>query len=52
MVWLFGTFQDQGGAGKVQVAIWGEPDGEWLFSVNAQTPEMREALVRAFVDAR
>ena len=51
VVWVFGTFQDEGGAGKVHVAIWGEPDGEWLFAVNAQTPEMREALVRAFVDA-
>lgn len=52
VVWMFGTFQDQGGAGQVHVAIWGEPDGEWLFAVNAETPEMREALVRAFVDAQ
>ena len=38
--------------GKVHVAIWHEPDGEWLFAVKAQTPEMREALVRALVDAQ
>ena len=51
VVWLFGSFQDEGGAGRVLVATWGDPDGEWLFSVGAQTPEMREALVRAFADA-
>ena len=51
LVWLFGSFTDDGGAGLVHVAMWGEPDGGWLFAVNASTPEMREALVRAFGDA-
>ena len=48
LVWLFGSFTGEGGTGLVHVAMWGEPDGEWLFAVNAGTPEMREALVRAF----
>jgi len=51
VVWVFGTFQDEDGAGDVLVATWGEPDGEWLFSVNGETSEMREALIQAFVDA-
>lgn len=30
---------------------WGEPDSEWLFAVSADSPEIRVALVEAFVDA-
>ncbi len=30
-------------------AAWGDPDGDWLFSVTADTPEARAELVRAFV---
>ena len=51
VVWLFGSFEDEGGAGTVFVASWGEPDGEWIFSVNAETPELRAALVRAFIES-
>ena len=50
VVFVVGSFQDEGGAGKVYVATWGDPEGEWLFSAGAETPEMREALVLAFVD--
>ena len=38
LVWLFGSFEDEGGAGLVHLAMWGEPDAEWLFSMNAGTP--------------
>jgi hypothetical protein len=51
LVWLMGSFTDEGGAGLVHVAGWGDPDGDWVFWVNASSPAMREALVRAFVDA-
>jgi hypothetical protein len=30
---------------------WGEPDSEWLFAISADSPEIRIALVEAFVDA-
>jgi hypothetical protein len=51
LVWLTGWFTDQGGAGVVYIAVWGEPAGNWAFNVSAETPEMREAIVRAFVEA-
>jgi hypothetical protein len=49
LIWLVGSFTDQGGAGIVHVAVWGEPDGTWAFHVNAESAEMRDALVHAFV---
>jgi hypothetical protein len=51
LIWLVGSFVDQGGAGTVHVAVWGEPDGTWAFHVNAESAEMRDALVHAFVAA-
>jgi hypothetical protein len=51
MLWMVGSFTDQGGAGVVYVAVWGAPDGDWAFNASAETPEMRDALVRAFVEA-
>ena len=30
---------------------WGEPDSEWLFAISADSPEVRMALVEAFVEA-
>ena len=50
LVWLMGSFTDDGGAGLVHVAGWGDPDSDWVFWVNASSPSMREALIRAFVD--
>ena len=32
-------------------ASWAAPEGRWLFSVSADSPELREALVAAFVEA-
>lgn len=29
---------------------WGEPDSEWMFTVSADSPQMRVAVVEAFVD--
>lgn len=51
LVWLTGSFPDQGGAGVVYLAVWGEPDGPWAFNVSAETPDMRDAMVRSFADA-
>lgn len=51
LVWVFGSFKDQGGAGVVHMAMWGEPGGDCMFSVNAATPEMRKALVEAYLGA-
>jgi hypothetical protein len=50
LVWLTGSFTDQGG-GLVYLAVWGEPDGAWAFNVSAESPELRDAIARAFVDA-
>jgi hypothetical protein len=49
LLWLFGSFQDEGGAGAVRMAQWCEPEGTWIFGVNAE-PAMRDALVAAFVE--
>jgi hypothetical protein len=51
MLWMVGSFTDQGGAGVVHIAVWGEPDGDWAFNASAETSEMRDTLVRAFVQA-
>lgn len=32
------------------VASWGQPDGEWGFNVEADTPQARTALIHAFVE--
>ncbi|MEA2024494.1 MAG: hypothetical protein U9N79_09430 [Actinomycetota bacterium] len=42
---------NQGGAGVVHLAVWGESDGDYVFSVNAETPETRKALVEAYQEA-
>lgn len=40
------------GNGTLQyVASWADPDGEWLFSLTANTPEARTELVNAYVAA-
>lgn len=51
VLWMVGSFTDQGGAGVVHIAVWGAPDGDWAFNASAATPETRDALVRAFVEA-
>lgn len=37
--------------GPWYAAFWAAPEGRWLFSVSADSPELREALVAAFVEA-
>lgn len=51
VLWLTGSFPDPGGAGQVHLAVWGAPDGDWAFNVSAATAQMRDAVVRAFVEA-
>jgi hypothetical protein len=51
VVWLTGSFTDQGGAGVVHIAVWGAPDGNWAFNASASTPQMRDSMVNAFVEA-
>ena len=36
--------------GPWYAASWAAPEGRWLFSVSADSPELREALVAAFVE--
>jgi hypothetical protein len=35
----------------VYLVGWGEPDSEWLFTISADSPEHRVALVEAFIAA-
>ena len=51
LVWVRGSFADEGGAGLVFIMVWGEPDGDWAFNVSAASAEMRDAIVEAFVAA-
>jgi len=51
LLWWFATVGDDEGFGFGDVALWAEPDGNHLFSVGAETPEMRDELVMAFVEA-
>jgi hypothetical protein len=50
VLWLMGSFTDSEG-GVVHLAVWGEPDGASVFNVSAQSQEMRDAIVRSFVEA-
>jgi hypothetical protein len=50
-LWVMGTFSDQGGAGLVHLLVWADPDAGWVFNVSTQTAEMREGIVRAFVES-
>ena len=49
VVYVFGSTIAEGR--NSYVATWADPDGEWVFSVQAFTPEEREALIQAFVAA-
>jgi hypothetical protein len=52
LLWWFGTYNDEeAGFGFADVALWAEPDGEYLFSAGAETPARRDDLVVAFVEA-
>jgi len=50
LVWLTGSFTDQSG-GIVHLAVWGEPNGDWAFNVSAESPDLRDAIARAFAEA-
>lgn len=43
--------EDLPDAPSIYIANWGRPDGEWVFTAIAETPEARTELIRAFVDA-
>jgi hypothetical protein len=49
LVWVQGSFADEGGAGLVFIMVWGEPVGDWAFNVSAESAETRDAIVEAFV---
>ena len=49
VVYVFGTTVEEGR--NSYVASWADPDGEWVFAVQAFTPEERAALIEAFVEA-
>jgi hypothetical protein len=51
LLWMFASFEDEGGAGSVQMAQWCEPEGSWIFAVNAETAAMRDVMVAAFVES-
>lgn len=51
LLYMVGSFTDEGQAGVVHVAAWCEPDGAFFFSVDADSPEMRDAVIAAFVAA-
>jgi hypothetical protein len=51
LVWVQGSFTDDGGAALVHLLVWGSPDSDWVFNVSAESPAMREAITRAFVEA-
>lgn len=51
LLWMFASFEDEGGAGSVQMAQWCEPEGSWIFAVNAETAAMRDAMVTTFVES-
>lgn len=48
LAYLIGT--GTGNGETVEVMAWGNPDSEWLFSLTADSPANRVALVNAFVD--
>lgn len=43
--------EDAPDAPDIYIASWGRPDGEWVFTAIADTPEARTEVIRAFVDA-
>ncbi|OGO52133.1 MAG: hypothetical protein A2148_12545 [Chloroflexi bacterium RBG_16_68_14] len=49
LLYLTGT--STGDGDLFYFASWAAPDGAWLFNASAETPEMRAALVTAFVEA-
>jgi hypothetical protein len=51
LVWVQGSFRDGDGAAVVFIMVWGEPDGDWAFNVSAESAEIRDAIVAAFVTA-
>jgi hypothetical protein len=51
LMYAIGSFTDQGDAGAVNIAGWCEPDGAFFFSADGDSPEMRDAVIEAFVAA-
>ena len=49
LVWVASTGRVNGGLSHD--AAWAAPDGEWLFSVSADSPEARTELIHAFIIA-
>ena len=48
-IWLEGEAAEQ--FGDIYLLWWGNPDDGWIFSVEASSPEVRTAVVEAFVVA-
>lgn len=46
-----GPSEDMPDAPDIYIANWGQPDGEWVFTAIADSPEGRTEVVRAFVHA-
>lgn len=54
LIWAVAGGSVETGPGTVEtiyVAVWAEPDGEWVFHLTAPSPEERKALAQAFVEA-
>jgi len=54
LVWVAAGGTAETGPGVVEtdyLAVWGEPEGAWVFQVTASSAEARNSLIHAFVDA-